>query len=174
MPPKKVKTLEVVTEPIVQEVVEPVKETKTKKASKTKEVVPEPDPEPIIRIEKEPIKKEPITNAEFIKLKEAWYKLAKEIEECNIMTCRLEEEKNILVSKMYVIIENSQPKIENIIEQKSNNITSSKQTISTKLLQSDSDSSDSSDSDDSVVSIKKQIIKKKQEPVSDSDDSDSD
>jgi len=113
-----------------------------------------------------------ITNPEFIILKNKWYDLTKKIENLNNERDALEIEKNNFVSEMCKIIEKHQPKVENLLEQKTTTI--GKATISSKLLENDSDDSDSSDSDDEIP-IKKNITSKKVlAESSDDDDSDSD
>jgi len=113
-----------------------------------------------------------ITNPEFIILKNKWYELTKKIENLNNERDILELEKNNFVSEMCKIIEKHQPKVDNLLEQKT--VTIGKATISSKLLETDSDdSSDSSDSDDEVP-IKKKTTTKKLLVESSDDDSDSD
>ena len=115
-----------------------------------------------------------ISNPEFIELKNKWYKLSKKIEDLNNERDILEIEKNNFVSEMCKILDKYQPKVENLIELKSNNIT--KGSISSKLLENDSDDSESSDSDDDIP-IKKKLPVKKSVVVDDDDsssDSDSD
>ena len=113
-----------------------------------------------------------ITNPEFIILKNKWYELTKKIENLNNEKDILELEKNNFVSEMCKIIEKHQPKVENLLEQKTSTV--GKATISSKLLENDSDdSSDSSDSDDEIPIQKKIPSKKLLVELSD-DDSDSD
>jgi hypothetical protein len=91
----------------------------------------------------------------FILLKNKWYDLTKKIETLNNERDSLEVEKNNFVSEMCKIIEKHQPKVENLLDQKTTNI--GKATISSKLLENDSDDSDSSDSDDEIPIKTKEV-----------------
>ena len=74
---------------------------------------------------------------------------------------------------MCKILENYQPKVDNLIEQKSSGGNAiGKGTISSKILEDNSDSSDSSDSDDDLP--KKKVLQKKNTIDESDDDSDSD
>ena len=145
----------------------------TKKSNKEKEVDKSSnDDENAKKLDVLIPKSSAITNPEFIILKNKWYELTKKIENLNNERDILEIDKNNFVSEMCKIIEKHQPKVENLLEQKTTTI--SKSTISSKLLENDSDDSDSSDSDDEVPIKKKITAKKILAESSDDDDSDSD
>ena len=150
----------------------PIVETvETKKSNKEKEVDKSSNDDYAKNLDALIPKSSAITNPEFIILKNKWYELTKKIENLNNERDILEIDKNNFVSEMCKIIEKHQPKVENLLEQKTTTI--SKSTISSKLLENDSDDSDSSDSDDEIP-IKKITAKKILAESSSDDDSDSD
>jgi hypothetical protein len=159
-----------------------VKKPKGKKTTTKVESVETPEPikqvteEKVVKSTPSSEKKDIDTNnEEFNKLKNKWLDLLKKIEEMTIIMNNYEEEKNLLVSEMHKIIEKSQPKVDNLIEQNSKNLNN-KNTISSKLLENDSSDSDSSDSD-SDESDKEPIKKKTLQPkklLVESSESDSD
>lgn len=111
-----------------------------------------------------------ITNPEFIQLKNKWVDLTKRIEELNKQRDILENEKNLFVTEMCKIIEQYQPKVNNLID--CQNTSQINRAVSSRLLDNNTDSSDSSDSDDNLP-VKKST-KKKSYHESSEDDSDSD
>ena len=154
-------------QPILKDIV--IKKTK---ARKEKPIIKE-----IVEIIEPPILSEPfidnITNSEFLSIKDEWVGLSKEIEELNKHREILELKKNTLVTKMYKIIEETQPKLENILEKKTLNPVFSKNSITSKLLENESSDSESSDSESEDRAPKKKMPTKNKKIVdSSSDDSD--
>ena len=152
-----------------------LKETKTKNKTKKEVVLKDDSDSENEKIQVTQQKVYAISNPEFLKLKTKWHELSKKIEELNSQRDKLEEEKNSFVTEMCKILENYQPKVDNLIEQKSNNTNAiGKGTISSKILENDTEDSDSSDSDDDLPKKKSITSKKKCLEESEDDDSDSD